>query len=422
MKDYGDLISRFDDIQDLPVSEEMLGAYLEGNLLDVESRDIELYLGQSPLLNSIVADISENDSEHISFNSEDITLPQLDYMGNFIIEDISIPNTSSICEAQKHYGLEPLNIDFDPDTYQWEQDTCAIRSQEIVLRSFGQFTSQEDLIQLAQAHGWYNEGSGTPMDAVGNLLDLYNVPNHRMTNANIFNLVDELGQGHKVIVGVDIDEIYGNSFWQSIKEHLVGKTPNHAMIVSGLDTYDPDCTKVILTDPGTGKTLFEVPYDKFLSAWNDSDCFMVATDDPAPLQYNPNTMINFDYSKGHVASLGSIPFDELHNEIVPNVNNYLDSIDEYIAVLERTMANGFNLDDFNDMIDKADTAHQKAIDLQLHNVEQRRFHQDFLARSDESLHDDHHNQSSNCDMDSPYNNDDGDDDLDDGVDVNDDNF
>lgn len=37
MKNYDDLINRFEDIQDLAVSEEMLGAYIEDNLTDTES-------------------------------------------------------------------------------------------------------------------------------------------------------------------------------------------------------------------------------------------------------------------------------------------------------------------------------------------------------------------------------------------------
>lgn len=374
MKNMEELLSRFNDIQDIPVSEEILGAYIEGTASEAETSMIEHNLAMESFMNEVILNEDTPDAPQLgSVFEEDFgfSLPQIETNNSFMMEEISIPKSLIIYEAQKHYGLEPLNIEFDPNTYQWEDDTCAIRSQEIVLRSFGTFVSQEDLINQAEVHGWYSQGGGTPIEAVGNLLDLYNVPNHRLTNANVFNLADELGQGHQVIVGVDINELYENSFWQSIKEHLVGKTPNHAMIVSGLDTSDPDCTKVILTDPGTGKTLFECPYDKFLSAWNDSNCFMVATDDAAPLQYNPTTMMNFDYNKGHVSFLGSIPFDDFHDHVVPDVNNYLDSVDEYINALEKTMANGFNLDDFNDMVHKADIAHNNAIELHMHNVEQK---------------------------------------------------
>lgn len=379
-----ELLAKFDRIQDLPVSEEMLGIYLEGNLSTAEEKEVSALIYDNPTINSLVSDcegfsLDSNDIYHSSF--EEFELPHIIdnsfYMPETMeLEDLghSIPVGDANCIdiANKQYGLEPLNIDFDPDTYQWEQDTCAIRSQEIVLRSFGTFVPQEELVRLAEQNGWYTPGNGTPMEHVGNLLDLYNIPNHRIADANVFNLVDELGQGHKVIVGVDVDELYGNSFWQSIKEHLVGKTPNHAMIVSGLNTSDPDCIKVTLTDPGTGKTLFECPYEKFLSAWNDSECFMVATDHPAPLQYNPESMINFDYQKGHVASLGKMPFEQFHDEIVPNAEDYLESVDRYIESLELNLATDFkSLDLYEDMMNKADIAHQKAINLHIQNVQSR---------------------------------------------------
>ncbi len=281
--------------------------------------------------------------------------------------DESLGNSAyaAIYEANKHYGLEPVNIDFDPDTYQWEKDTCAIRSQEIVLRSFGVFVPQDELIAQAEVHGWYSKGHGTSISDVGNLLDVYNVPNHRVADANIFNLIDELGHGHKVIVGVDIHELYGNSFWQSVKESLVGKTPNHAMIVSGIDTSNPDKPMVTLTDPGTGKTLFECPYEKFLSAWDDSSCFMVATNNAAPLEYNTDTMLNFDYQNGHLTSVGKIPFDYFQNSIALEAEEYINSLDEYIDSVEKLINNGFSSQElFDDMMNKSAKNHQEAEVLQ----------------------------------------------------------
>jgi hypothetical protein len=244
-------------------------------------------------------------------------------------------------EANKIFGLEAKNIDFDPSVFQYESDTCAIRSQELVLRDYGIFVPQEELKDIALQYDWYSEGGGTPLEAVGNLLDYYQIPNHREYNANIFNIVDELAQGHRIIVGVDLNELEGNSFWQTVKEYFTGDTADHALIVSGLDTSDPDNIKVILTDPGTGKTLFECPQERFIAAWNDSQCYMVATDQPAPLTYNGETMIGFDYDKGHIAAIGDIDFDHFHNEMVPNAQKYLlyfESLDEYMNNLELNIA------------------------------------------------------------------------------------
>lgn len=377
-------IASYNDV-DFEVPEDILNQEFEIPSLDNESDMDDSVLDMKEHLSDFLSDGMKDNETPINLSGSEQN-EQNKVMLN--IEDInnSMEQTRQtiIEEAQKQYGLEPLNIDFDPNTYQWEQDTCAIRSQEIVLRSFGIDVSQSDLINEATSHGWYTKGQGTNLEDVGNLLDLHNIPNHRVENANVFNLVDELGQGHKVIVGVDVDELYGNSFWQSVKEFLIGKTPNHAMIVSGIDTSDPNNTMVVLTDPGTGKTLFECPYERFLSAWNDSECFMVATDDPAPLEFNSDTMINFDYDKGHVSFLGKMPFEKFHNEVAPNVDDYLDSLDSYIDSLEKfTLSDVKTLDQFEDMMDKADIAHQKAHDLKADNLHEK-LSKSFNSSTDDS--------------------------------------
>jgi len=58
MKDYTELVSRFDDIQDLSVSEEQLGAYLEGNLSLYEMEEMGNMVNHDPMLQSIIEDAS----------------------------------------------------------------------------------------------------------------------------------------------------------------------------------------------------------------------------------------------------------------------------------------------------------------------------------------------------------------------------
>lgn len=52
MRDYTDLIDRFDEIPEMPMSEEILGAYLEGRLDEADSRMVsELIEGDFQLTN-----------------------------------------------------------------------------------------------------------------------------------------------------------------------------------------------------------------------------------------------------------------------------------------------------------------------------------------------------------------------------------
>lgn len=67
MKNYDEIISRFDEIQVLPISEEMFGAYLEGNLDCYEMESISKLVQKNDLLRTISEDVicSSTNLNHI---------------------------------------------------------------------------------------------------------------------------------------------------------------------------------------------------------------------------------------------------------------------------------------------------------------------------------------------------------------------
>jgi hypothetical protein len=82
---------------------------------------------------------------------------------------------------------------------------------------------------------------------------------------------------------------------------------DHAVVISGIDTSDPDNVQVIVSDPGTGDPAAMYPLDEFVDAWRDSNCFMVATQNPAPPALPE--MANFDYVAGHIPRVWGMPYD-----------------------------------------------------------------------------------------------------------------
>lgn len=215
---------------------------------------------------------------------------------------------------------EPDKIFGSPDTdamvfpgKQSYPDTCAIRCQEHILEVFtGMDIDENQLVQEAAINGWYAPGEGTPLADVGKLLELHGVPVNQYQDATVFNLANELAQGHKVIIGVDSGELWeGKSILGEILDAVGLSGADHAVVVSGIDTTDPDNIKVIISDPGTGEPAVSYPMDAFIDAWKDSDFFMVATQQPAP-PWIPE-MTNFDYDNGHIPSIGDIPYDTLQD-------------------------------------------------------------------------------------------------------------
>ena len=164
-------------------------------------------------------------------------------------------------------------------------------------------------MQYSYEKGWYHgDGSGTTFQDVGNLLEDANIPCTRQADANVFNLVSELSQGHKVIVGVDSGELWGNKFNAWYNDFFNGDTPDHALIVSGIDTSDPNNIQVVVTDPGNGDYHKAYPLDQFMDAWSDASCYMVSTDVAVPDVVNG--MQNFNYDTGYIDSVAGMGYTD----------------------------------------------------------------------------------------------------------------
>lgn len=193
-------------------------------------------------------------------------------------------------------------------------DTCAIRCQEMILEEFtGVDIPEASLVTTAEQHGWYVPGGGTSPQDVGNLLELNGIPVTRYEEATIMNLAAELVQGHKVIIGVDSQELWQQEtdVAREIQQLLGMQTADHAVVVSGIDTRDPENVKVLISDPGTGEAVAAYPVEQFMEAWQGSDFFMVATQQPAPI--NVMGMENFPYDVGHLAQFGEWSYEELED-------------------------------------------------------------------------------------------------------------
>jgi hypothetical protein len=201
------------------------------------------------------------------------------------------------------------------DIQNWHEqkgsDTCAIVSQEFILDELtGHDFTEEELKQVATANGWYSPG-GTPLYAVGNLLEAYGIPIERRDGYTFHDLESKLANGQKVIVSIDADEIWtpGKNLAEDdyLKDNpgMPGQSPNHAVQVIGIDYSNPDQPMVILNDPGisSGKGSM-IPADEFIGAWADSNHFMVSTLTGTPPKGSevavlPQTALNHTHLAGY---------------------------------------------------------------------------------------------------------------------------
>lgn len=198
--------------------------------------------------------------------------------------------------------------DFTNPYQQTYPDTCAIKSQQLIMNDFGIPITEDQCVAYSVEHGWYTgDGTGTSPQDVGKLLVDSGIPCSQRENANVYDLANELAQGHKVIVGVDSGELWNNSILDWLKDIFMGNTPDHALIVAGIDMSDPNNPMVMLTDPGTGECAKPYPLSLFMDAWADSNCFMVSTDVAAPQQ--TEQMVANGLDEGHLAEVANVDYD-----------------------------------------------------------------------------------------------------------------
>lgn len=211
--------------------------------------------------------------------------------------------------AQTKFGTFE-EIGENPFVKQAGDNSCAVKSQQLILKKFGIDIPESDLAAEAELNGWFDPLGGTSVHDVGKLLEAHGVAVNRFKDANIFSLQNELCRGHQVIVSVDSDEL-----WYGIDHQ---DFPDHALIVSSIDTSDVENPQVVLTDPGTG-CVEAYPWSRFADAWEDGRCFMCSTKNPPPLEFAPE-LVHFDYEAGTIPDCADFSYAEFlaahGNEIV----------------------------------------------------------------------------------------------------------
>ena len=110
----------------------------------------------------------------------------------------------------------------------WEMqefsDNCEPTSESFIIRQFGfDDISTNDFAYISQANGWYTPGSGTSMEHVGEMMDLFNIDNHTVANASIEDLANEIANGHGVIVGVNSGQLWEQGPLQDLYKQYLSK-------------------------------------------------------------------------------------------------------------------------------------------------------------------------------------------------------
>lgn len=226
----------------------------------------------------------------------------------------------------------------------WEQqefaDNCEPTAESFIIKQFGYDNiSTNDFAYISQANGWYSPGGGTDPEHLGDMMELFGIDNHTISNATIQDLASEIANGHGVIVGIRSDQLWDQGPLQELWNWLadifgfdnpVDSPADHAVCVTGIDMSDPDKPMVILNDPGhpDGQGA-AYPLDRFMDAWENSNFVMNATDNPLPAFTAQNEAIRDAISQYMADNDLPMPYDVTTSGASDfSLNDFADSFHE----------------------------------------------------------------------------------------------
>lgn len=157
MKTMEELKARFASIQDLPVSEEMIGAYIEGNLDSIQAQCVEDMMHQDCEFASLVDDCKAFDDMHnqsylmenvVDFTGlEDFNLPELP-IDIYEPIDVCEPFVVDSCNPFEHIAYAGVANDFDEthDFLSDDVDRFIIDDASLDIESSLDYDSTDDII------------------------------------------------------------------------------------------------------------------------------------------------------------------------------------------------------------------------------------------------------------------------------------
>lgn len=191
-------------------------------------------------------------------------------------------NGDAICAQFNPDAANPDMVAGDPasDMQHWEfqgpTGRCALYAQKFVIEeALGREVPIEELVDVAEQHGWFNEaqGGGTVTLNMDKLLEYYGVESEMSFDNDIEDLEQALNNGDNVIVSVDSGQI-----WYADPNNIFSPETqsDHAVQVIGIDRTNPQNPMVVLNDSGTPEGCGElVPLDVFENAWKAGDAQMI---------------------------------------------------------------------------------------------------------------------------------------------------
>jgi len=241
---------------DMIVTTELLAAYAEGNVSNLEREAVRKYLAANPdVIPSVLFAMEDETKQNSKSSSYTRFVKNLDEM----LSHIAVPDTQ----------LSPIPMATMVAAQNPSDNLCVVRCEGIALRHFGHNVTDDELLEESKQEGWL-QTAGTIFTDIGKLSKKHGLSVSQKFNSNQEELYHVLCDDSIVIAFVDEGELTGDYVQERDEDLFIGGCPDHVVIVKSI-TED----SVTIIDSYTPEQINSYPFEQFIDAWNDSNNYMV---------------------------------------------------------------------------------------------------------------------------------------------------
>lgn len=250
------------------ISNELLAAYAEGKVSELERNNVRQYLSEHPEeLESLMMMMDED--YDLSLDDESIASSGFDAALDILADELSNKTQHRILPLTAMAAQNPID------------NRCAICCEGIALRHFGHKLTDEELVLESKQNGWL-KAEGTTLHNIGCLAGRYGLGVSHRYNCKLDDIKDALSKGCIVIAAIDLNELTNDIETEKRKDIEVGVSPNHVVVVEKVEDE-----QIMLIDSSTPQKVDVYPIQLFLEAWEDSSHYLIIINDGKNYEPHP---------------------------------------------------------------------------------------------------------------------------------------
>lgn len=248
----------------MEITNDILAAYVEGNVSDSDREEIRQYLADNPeQLETVMIMMDEDYDIQLEgshrFNNADSFNSELDNL----LDDVSKVPTISLSPISKSVlPMMSMAAKNSVDNY------CAIRCEGIALRKLDVEVDDDELIEESKKDGIIKE-HGTALFNIGKLAGKRGLNVAHRYNCAFEDISNALAENDVVLAVVDSSELLGFNESES-EQDREGFSPNHVVVVNSINEEQ---ITIVDTSSSNAEDVYTIPH--FACAWDDSSNYLI---------------------------------------------------------------------------------------------------------------------------------------------------